>query len=83
VELSAEARRRLEHLVGLFEREGVSLELRQEDDGAWRAFIRSTAAGGDAAQQVRAWTPLEAAEVAWLKFHEGLDLRGDSRATRT
>jgi hypothetical protein len=34
-------------------------------------------------QQVRAWTSLEAAEVAWLRFHEALDLRGDGpRAAR-
>jgi hypothetical protein len=83
VELSAEARRRLEHLIGLFEREGARLELQQEDDGAWRAVVRGAEAVRGAGAHVRAWTALEAAEVAWLKFQDALDLRGDNRDTRT
>ena len=40
VDLSAEEQRRLEHLVVLFEREEALLQLNQEEDGAWHAFVR-------------------------------------------
>ena len=79
MDLSAEEQRRLEHLLGLFEREEALLKLNQEEDGAWHAFVRRAGSEPAEAQQVRAWTPLEAAEVAWLRFHEALDLRGDGR----
>jgi hypothetical protein len=81
LDLSTEEQRRLEHLVGLFEREGATLQLRQEQDGAWRAFVRKGESEPTDAPQVRAWTPVEAAEVAWLRFHEALDLRGDGGGT--
>ena len=79
VDLSAEEQRRLEHLVVLFEREEARLQLNQEEDGAWHAFVRRAGSEPAEARQARAETPLEAAEVAWLRFHEALDLRGDGR----
>ena len=77
MDLNPEQQGRLEHLLGLFEREEAVLQLNQEEDGAWHAFVRRAGSEPAEARQVRAGTPLEAAEVAWLRFHEALDLRGD------
>ena len=72
LDMSAQDRRRLEHLSGLFDKNGASLALQRASDGGWRASVADSASATVRLIEVRGWTAVEAAEVAWLRFRDQL-----------
>jgi len=76
MDMSAQDRGRLEHLSSLFEKNGFSLALARASDGSWRASVADSASAAMQLEEVRGWTAVEAAEMAWLRFRDQLAKTG-------
>jgi hypothetical protein len=80
VDVSALDQKRIEYLSSLFEKNGASLALDRGRDGSWQASVAESGSSVVRVEEVRCWTAVEAAEVAWLRFRAQVERAEEAHA---